>query len=81
MVLYIIFTADASFFFAIYCIKMRGAVNEGVKGMVLADADVFGGIVNSTPLADDNIAGFHGFATEFLDSQTFGMGLTTVLGT
>ena len=61
--------------------ELNGAVNEGVKGVVLTDADVLVGIVGRSPLAHDDVARLYGFATEFLDSQTLGMGFTSVLGT
>jgi hypothetical protein len=49
--------------------------------VVLAHTDILVGIVDGTALTDDDIAGLDDLATEFLESETFAMGLTTVLGT
>jgi len=53
--------------------ELDGAVNECVKGVVLAHSNVGGRIVDSAPLADDNIAGFHDLAAEFLETQAFAL--------
>ena len=61
--------------------ELDGSVNKGVKGVVLAHTDVEARIVHGAPLADDDVAGLYDFLAELLDTEPFGMRLTTVLGT
>ena len=49
--------------------------------MVLAHSDILVWIVDGTPLADDDVTGLYDLTAEFLESKSFGMRLTTVLGT
>ena len=60
---------------------LYSTVHESVESVVLAHSDIGAGIVDSTPLADQDVACFYGFLAEFLDSESFAVGLTTVLGT
>jgi hypothetical protein len=61
--------------------ELDGAVDEGVKSVVLTHAHVEARVVSGTPLTDDDVAGLYDFLAELLDSEPFGMRLTTVLGT
>ncbi len=47
--------------------------------MIFSHTNVEVGIVHCTSLAYDNVAGLYDLATEFLESETLAMGLTTVL--
>ena len=59
--------------------ELDGAVNECVEGVVLAHADVYGRVVDSTSLADYDVAGLNDLAAEFLETQALALTLTTVL--
>ena len=49
--------------------------------MVLADADVFAGVMDSATLTFDDVAGLSKLATENLDAESFAFRLATVLRT
>ena len=59
--------------------ELDGAVNECVEGVVLAHADVGGGVVDGSSLADYDVAGLNDLAAEFLETQALALTLTTVL--
>jgi hypothetical protein len=61
--------------------ELDGTVNEGIQGVVFAHTDVEVGIVGSTPLTDDDVAGLYDLAAELLDAETFAVRFTSVLGT
>jgi len=61
--------------------ELYSTIHESIKGVVLAHTDVAVGIVDSTPLTDDNIAGLYDLATKLLETQALALRLTTVLGT
>ena len=44
--------------------EVDGAVNQGVERVVFAHADVVAGVVDSSSLADDDVAGFGKLAAE-----------------
>jgi hypothetical protein len=43
--------------------KLDCTVNECIEGMVAAHADILAGIVNSAPLAYDDVAGYTSLTT------------------
>ena len=49
--------------------------------MVLADSDVLVRIVHGTSLADDDVSGLYDLSAELLETESFALRLTPVLGT
>lgn len=48
-----------------------GAVNEGIKSVVLAHTHVFTGVVNCSTLTFDDVACFSKLTAENLDAESF----------
>ena len=69
-------TLVAAFNLEFYC-----AVHECEECVVFAHAYVCTGVVLSTPLTDDDVAGYYLLATKFLNAQAFAVRLTTVART
>ena len=61
--------------------ELDGTVHQCVESVVFAHTDVLVGIVDSTPLTDNDVAGFNDLAAELLEAETLAMGLAAVLGT
>jgi hypothetical protein len=53
-------------------------VLSGKQGIVIAPADIGPGMEFGSPLADDNPAGKDSLSVAYFDSETLGMGVTTV---
>src|ERR1700741_3255971 len=61
--------------------KLHATLLEGEQRVIGADADVRAGAHRRAPLADDDVAGEHGFAAELLHAETFAVRLATFAGT
>jgi len=61
-------------------LEADGTVHESEERVVVTHADVRTGVELSAALANDDVAGDDGFATEALDAAKLGVGVTTVAG-
>ena len=61
--------------------ELDGTVDKGIQGVVLTHTDIGIRVVDGTTLTDDDVTGLHDLTAELLKTESFGMRLTTVLGT
>ena len=66
------------FIFPLAC-ELYSSVNESIECVVLAHTDVAVRIVDCSSLTYNDVSGFNYLTAEFLEAQSFAMGLTTVL--
>jgi hypothetical protein len=71
---------DVDFLASSAVLESDDAVSQGEQGIVAAYANVQSWQDTGSALADEDIAGHHGLAAEFFDSEALGFGITTVSG-
>ena len=60
--------------------ELHHAIREGVKGVVLADADVIAGVVLGAALANEDVARDGDLTAVDFDAQSFAFRFAAVLG-
>lgn len=61
-------------------VELHFSRSQGEKSEVPAQTDVVAGVVLGAPLAEDDVAGQHGFAAKLLDAEALAVAVSSVLG-
>lgn len=61
-------------------LKLDFSVDEGIKGVILADADIFACVNRSAALSDNDIARNDSLTVSLLDAKALGLTVSAVLG-